>query len=47
LKKVLEDFGMAALAVAMSVFAYIEARRPHPWAAAEDTRAAAKSAEPA
>jgi uncharacterized membrane protein YphA (DoxX/SURF4 family) len=47
LKKVLEDFGMAALAVAMTVFAYIEARRPHPWAAVEDTRATAKSPEPA
>jgi hypothetical protein len=33
LKKVLEDFGMAALAVAMTACTYIEARRSHPWAA--------------
>jgi uncharacterized membrane protein YphA (DoxX/SURF4 family) len=34
LKKVLEDAAMSALAVLMTVFAFIEARRPHPWAAA-------------
>jgi hypothetical protein len=33
LKKVLEDAAMSALAVLMTVFAFIEARRPHPWAA--------------
>ena len=32
LKKVLEDAAMAGLAVLMTVFAYIEARQPHPWA---------------
>jgi uncharacterized membrane protein YphA (DoxX/SURF4 family) len=35
LKKVLEDGGMAVLAVLMTVFAYIEARQPHPWTAPE------------
>jgi uncharacterized membrane protein YphA (DoxX/SURF4 family) len=34
LKKVLEDAAMAALAVLMTTFAFIEARRTHPWAAA-------------
>jgi hypothetical protein len=34
LKKVLEDAAMSALAVLMTVFAFIEARRPHPWTAA-------------
>src|ERR1700736_4181803 len=33
LKKVLEDAAMSALAVMMTVFAFIEARRPHPWTA--------------
>lgn len=33
LKKVLEDAAMSTLAVLMTVFAYIEAHRPHPWAA--------------
>ena len=33
LKKVLEDAAMAALAVAMTAFAFIEARKPHPWTA--------------
>jgi uncharacterized membrane protein YphA (DoxX/SURF4 family) len=33
LKKVLEDAGMSALAVLMTLFAFIEAHRPHPWAA--------------
>jgi hypothetical protein len=33
LKKILEDGALAALAVLMTVFAYIEARQPHPWAA--------------
>jgi uncharacterized membrane protein YphA (DoxX/SURF4 family) len=35
LKKVLEDAAMAALAVAMTVFAFIEARKPHPWSNAQ------------
>src|ERR1700720_4447238 len=34
LKKVLEDAAMSALAVLMTSFAFIDARRPHPWAAA-------------
>lgn len=33
LKKVLEDAGMSALAVLMTLFAFIEAHRPHAWAA--------------
>lgn len=32
LKKVLEDAALGGLAVLMTVFAFIEARRPHPWA---------------
>ena len=33
LKKILEDSAMAALAVLMTVFAFQEARCPHPWSA--------------
>ncbi|HEY2352842.1 MAG TPA: MauE/DoxX family redox-associated membrane protein [Candidatus Acidoferrum sp.] len=33
LRKVLEDAGMSILAVLMTVFAYIEVRKPHPWTA--------------
>jgi uncharacterized membrane protein YphA (DoxX/SURF4 family) len=33
LKKVLEDAGLLVLGVLMTVFAFIEARQPHPWAA--------------
>jgi uncharacterized membrane protein YphA (DoxX/SURF4 family) len=41
MQKVLEDAGMAILAVTMAVFAIIEARKPHPWSApAEDAAAA-------
>jgi len=32
---IVRDGALAALAVAMTVFAYIEARKPHPWSAAE------------
>lgn len=32
LKKIAEDSAMTLLALAMTVFAYIEARKPHPWA---------------
>lgn len=35
LKKILEDGALALLAVLMTVFAYVEARQPHPWIAAE------------
>jgi uncharacterized membrane protein YphA (DoxX/SURF4 family) len=31
LKKILEDSAMALLAVLMTIFAFQEARRPHPW----------------
>jgi uncharacterized membrane protein YphA (DoxX/SURF4 family) len=34
LKKVLEDAGLSALALLMTIFAFLEARRAHPWAAA-------------
>jgi uncharacterized membrane protein YphA (DoxX/SURF4 family) len=34
LKKILEDSAMALLALAMTAFAFVEARRPHPWSAA-------------
>ena len=34
LKKVLEDAAMSALAVLMATFAFIEARRRHPWTTA-------------
>src|ERR1700676_5406596 len=33
LKKVLEDAGLSALALLMTIFAFLEARRPHPWTA--------------
>lgn len=33
LKKILEDSAMALLAMLMTVFAFQEARKPHPWAA--------------
>lgn len=37
LKKVLEDAALATLAVGMTAFAFVEARRPHPWSTAEKT----------
>lgn len=33
LKKILEDTAMVALAALMTIFAFQEARKPHPWAA--------------
>jgi uncharacterized membrane protein YphA (DoxX/SURF4 family) len=41
LKKVLEDAAMTALALAMTICAFLEARRPHPWSTPHS------SAEPA
>jgi hypothetical protein len=35
LKKVLEDATLSGLAVLMTIFAFVEAREPHPWAAPE------------
>ena len=35
LKKILEDAAMAALALLMTIFAFREAREPHPWSAPE------------
>ena len=39
IKKILEDSAMAALAIAMTVFAFKEARQPHPWSAPEKSSA--------
>jgi uncharacterized membrane protein YkgB len=38
LQKVLEDAALSGLALLMTIFAFMEARRPHPWAAQETTR---------
>jgi uncharacterized membrane protein YphA (DoxX/SURF4 family) len=38
LQKVLEDAALSGLALLMTVFTFMEARRPHPWAARETTR---------
>jgi len=35
LKKILEDSAMTLLALLMTVFSFIEARKPHPWATSE------------
>jgi hypothetical protein len=35
LKKVLQDAALSGLAVLMTIFAFVEARAPHPWAAPE------------
>jgi uncharacterized membrane protein YphA (DoxX/SURF4 family) len=35
LEKVLEDAALSALAVLMTVFAFLEARQPHPWSTPE------------
>ena len=40
MQKVLEDAGMALLAVLMASFAIIESRKPHPWSAPAETAAA-------
>jgi len=39
LRKVLEDAALSVLALLMTVFVFMEARQPHPWAAPETTRA--------
>jgi uncharacterized membrane protein YphA (DoxX/SURF4 family) len=38
LQKVLEDAALSGLALLMTIFTFMEARRPHPWAAQETTR---------
>jgi len=38
LQKVLEDAALSGLALLMTFFAFVEARKPHPWAARETTR---------
>ena len=35
LKKVLEDAALSGLALLMTIFAFMEARQPHPWSAPE------------
>jgi len=35
LKKIAEDGALSALALLMTIFAFIEARKPHPWTAPE------------
>jgi uncharacterized membrane protein YphA (DoxX/SURF4 family) len=35
LKKIFEDGAMAALALLMTIFTFLEAREPHPWSAPE------------
>jgi uncharacterized membrane protein YphA (DoxX/SURF4 family) len=35
LKKVLEDAALSGLSLLMTIFAFTEARRPHPWAATQ------------
>lgn len=42
LKKILEDSSMALLAILMTVFAYQEARKPHPWSVASPAEPAAQ-----
>ena len=39
LRKVLEDAALSGLALLMTIFAFKEARQPHPWTAPETTRA--------
>ncbi len=39
LQKVLEDAALSGLALAMTIFVFIEARQPHPWASREATSA--------
>jgi uncharacterized membrane protein YphA (DoxX/SURF4 family) len=39
IKKIVEDSTMAVLAIAMTVFAFREARQPHPWSAPEKSHA--------
>lgn len=36
-RKILEDAALSALALAMTCFAFIEARKPHPWSAPQPT----------
>lgn len=36
-RKILEDAVLSALALAMTYFAFIEARKPHPWSAPQPT----------
>jgi uncharacterized membrane protein YphA (DoxX/SURF4 family) len=36
-RKILEDAALSALALAMTCFSFIEARKPHPWSAPQPT----------
>ena len=37
-RKILEDAALSGLAVLMTIFAFREARQPHPWSAPEKAR---------
>ncbi len=37
LMKVLEDGALSVLALVMTIFAFMEARQPHPWSAADNS----------
>jgi uncharacterized membrane protein YphA (DoxX/SURF4 family) len=41
-KKILEDAALSVLALLMTYFAFIEARKPHPWTSPETTQAQAR-----
>jgi uncharacterized membrane protein YphA (DoxX/SURF4 family) len=43
MKKILEDAAMSALALLMTYFAFVEARKPHPWTAPEPTQTQARA----
>jgi uncharacterized membrane protein YphA (DoxX/SURF4 family) len=38
LRKILEDAALSGLALLMTIFAFVEARKPHPWSAPEKAR---------
>jgi uncharacterized membrane protein YphA (DoxX/SURF4 family) len=41
-RKILEDAALSVLALLMTYFAFIEARKPHPWTSQETTQAQAR-----
>jgi uncharacterized membrane protein YphA (DoxX/SURF4 family) len=40
-KKIVEDAALSALALLMTYFAFVEARKPHPWSAAQPAQSSA------
>jgi hypothetical protein len=36
LRKIVEDAALSGLAVLMTIFAFVEAREPHPWSAPDE-----------